>query len=235
MNYELGIMKLGQNLHHAYTISGGASEVRHELFKFLEKSWGVDVKGNPDFHYLKFETLNVEEARKFKGLGENKSFTSDGKKVFVIEANAINVEAQNSLLKMFEEPTPDTYFFLIGNCVKSLLPTLASRVSRIDIEKAPSRAGARDGAEDFLASGRAERLALVKDLADDIKDEKKTKTDAVELVNRIEEILYQKSNKEGKLPSQILQDIEMCREYLGDRSAGVKMLLEYVAIVAPKI
>src|SRR3989344_1571372 len=120
--------------HHAYAIEGG-TEARHKFFKILENSWKISARDNPEFLHQKFEILGVEEARTIKAWQEKKSFASGGKKVFVIEAETITPEAQNSLLKMFEEPSPDTYFFLIGNCVKYLIPTLVSRIARIDMRE----------------------------------------------------------------------------------------------------
>src|SRR3989344_1057302 len=222
--------------HHAYAVEGG-EEAREKLLKVLAGSWGIEVKCNPDFLHRKFETLGIDEARNLKELQEKKSFALGGKKVFVIDAASITVEAQNSLLKIFEEPTENTHFFLSGKCVKNLIPTLASRISTMRLEGAPSASVkiSADGAKEFLSLPTSKRLAFVKKLSDDIKDEKKTKSDAIALIRQIEEILYQKSKKEGGLPPKILEDIEMCGEYMSDRSANVKMLSEYVALIAPHI
>lgn len=215
--------------HHAYAVLGGA-KVREELFRMFQEEWKIEIKGNPDFYYQKFESCGVEEARNFKELQDKKSFLSGGKKIFVIEVNTISVPAQNSLLKMFEEPTEGTYFFLIGNCVRDLIATLASRMVKLRMEVAPP-AGA-GGAVRFLASSKAERLAFAKKMADDIKDEKISKSEALELVRQIEQILYLKSQKAAELPPKILEAVEKCRDYLTDRSASVKMILEYLALIA---
>ncbi|MEK7575378.1 MAG: hypothetical protein AAB511_04090 [Patescibacteria group bacterium] len=224
MIHDLRFRNGDELTHHAYLVAGS----KDQFFTRLEKEWEIVTKGNPDFHYQKFESLGVDEARELKGQAEGKAFVSGGKKIFVIEASSITVEAQNSLLKMFEEPTPDTHFFLMGNCVRNLIPTLLSRVSKIEIGDAPP---ATSAARDFLSLSVSDRLTFVKKLADDIKSEKKTKSDALELVQEVEKLVYQKSKKDGVKPPKVLEDIEMCREYLGDRSASVKMLLEYVALV----
>lgn len=225
------IQNSGSLTHHAYMVEGGTG-TREELFKKLQNSWGIATKGNPDFSYQKFQTLTIDEARNLKESQERKAFTSDGKKIIVIEADAITDQAQNSLLKIFEEPTPDTHFFLIGACVKNLIPTLASRFSVI---KADTTALASDAVDAvlFLKLSLSQRFAMVKKLADDIKDEKKTKNDALILLQQIEATLYQKAKKDGELSSRLFEDLEMCRDYLSDRSASVKTLLEYTALVAP--
>lgn len=219
--------ELSQN-HHAYAIEG--VDVK-ELLDVIERKWEVATRGNPDFSYEIFGTLGIGEARALNARAQSKSF-SEGRKIFVIEAEAITHEAQNALLKMFEEPTANTHFFLLGRCVRNLLPTLASRLWRVRAE-AP-RSLERDGAEKFLALTVAKRLEEVKKLADDIKDEKKTKADALRLLEDIEKFLYEKARQEKKLPDKTLTEIEMCRDYMTDRSAGVKMLIEYVALICPK-
>lgn len=55
-----------------------------------------------------------------------------GKRVVVIEpADAMNVAAANSLLKLLEEPPASVYFLLVTSNTKRLLPTLRSRCRQI--------------------------------------------------------------------------------------------------------
>jgi DNA polymerase-3 subunit delta' len=54
------------------------------------------------------------------------------KKVLIIsEAQHLNDESSNALLKTLEEPTPHTVIILIVDTVKSILPTIASRCQKI--------------------------------------------------------------------------------------------------------
>ncbi len=56
------------------------------------------------------------------------------KKVFVlVNAQDMNVQAQNKLLKTLEEPPKNTYIILGATSTFTLLPTLLSRVKRLDI------------------------------------------------------------------------------------------------------
>ena len=222
-----------ENNHHAYCFSGEVENERKRLFEALETEWGMTIRGNPDFSYQEFDILTVAEARELKELQEKKAFVSGGKKIIVIEANAITNQAQSSLLKIFEEPTDNTHFFLLGACVKNLIPTLTSRISVIRLGGDETLLDQTDALE-FLKAPLPKRLTLVKKLADDIKDEKLTRTDALILLQKIESVLYQKNKKDEKLPGKFFEDLEMCRDYLSDRSASVKMLLEYVALIAPR-
>ncbi len=47
----------------------------------------------------------------------------------------MNEEASNKLLKMIEEPFPDTLFIMVSNNPKAILPTIYSRVQRIEMRR----------------------------------------------------------------------------------------------------
>ncbi len=47
--------------------------------------------------------------------------------VLILNADMMNLQAQNALLKMLEEPPEKTFFILIADQVSSLLPTIISR------------------------------------------------------------------------------------------------------------
>lgn len=55
-------------------------------------------------------------------------------KVLVLDpADRMNVYATNSLLKLLEEPAPNTYLFLISTSPARLLPTIRSRCQRLNL------------------------------------------------------------------------------------------------------
>lgn len=230
------MLNFGKNLRHAYAVSGEPESVRVELWKIFEDELGVATRGNPDFFYQKFVSLGIDEACYVKELAGNRPFVPGGKKIFVIEADSITDQAQNALLKIFEEPSPNTHFFIIGRSSKNLIPTLAGRVATVRSTGLSGKTGEKESlAEEFIRVSRMERIALVKKFSQEIKDEKRTKADAVALLHEIEEILYQKTKRAGKLPEQFFEELEICRDYMGDPSASVKMLLDYVALAVPEI
>lgn len=57
-----------------------------------------------------------------------------GVKVYFIEADFLNEQGQNVLLKSLEEPPPYAYFLLTAREADRLLPTVQSRVSEIKVE-----------------------------------------------------------------------------------------------------
>lgn len=57
------------------------------------------------------------------------------RRVVVIEdAQDLNEEAQNAMLKMLEEPAPDCVFILTVSSTESLLPTIISRTQKLNVQ-----------------------------------------------------------------------------------------------------
>ncbi|MSU55369.1 MAG: hypothetical protein EXS46_02395 [Candidatus Taylorbacteria bacterium] len=222
---------LGENLHHAYAITGDTKEILTHLLRELKTVWSVNTHNNPDFSYSKQEIFRVDEARELIERQNNKSFGTS-RKIFIIEANSINLNAQNALLKIFEEPKEMTHFFLIGNSTQNLIGTLSSRILKINCSNS-NKENEESPAMIFLKSSTSKRLEIVKKLTEDIKDEKKSKSDAIALLHEIEIFIHKKQKNEGTFPSRTLNDFEMCNDYLTDQSAGIKMLFEYMALTIP--
>lgn len=49
----------------------------------------------------------------------------------------MNVETANKLLKLIEEPYPDTIFIMVSNTPAEILPTIYSRVQRVEMKRLP--------------------------------------------------------------------------------------------------
>ncbi|MDE1974924.1 MAG: hypothetical protein KGI49_00185 [Patescibacteria group bacterium] len=238
--------------HHANLLIGGAS-IHAEIISILEKKQKIKTRGNPDFFDREYQTLTIDDARELKALSGTRPVTDvskndgDGKKIFVLRMDGITVEAQNALLKLLEEPPEYARFFLILPSAHLLLPTVRSRLSLMDTSSysgaAPSNrsAGAENArligstklvksaydVEGFLRAAPAKRFDMIKSLMDDISKEKKTKQDAIDLLDSIEAAIHAKGVK-GNVKA--LEAIELARKYTNDRAPSLKMLLEYVAM-----
>src|SRR5579864_4048086 len=107
----IDLYKNSESLHHAYFfVTHKVKETISELKDFLEEHLGIKTQGNPDFQHLEFRTLTIDEARRVAEAQERKDFSAR-RKIFIIETDFITEEAQNALLKVFEEPTAGTHFF----------------------------------------------------------------------------------------------------------------------------
>ncbi len=214
-------------LHHAYFIEGDSDVVLPDLLTFIEHDLLMHIHGNPDVHIATHDTFGIDEGRLLKEQQASRAFDG-GKKIFVITFNSITTEAQNSLLKVFEEPTEHTHFFLLSHSSSRLLPTLKSRLTVIQPENrevVQSNEGSL-----FLAQTLQERVAYIGKISED-KDKKKARI----LVQDIISIYSQKKPliELSKQERVTLQQLIALEGYIEDRSSSIKMILEHVAHIFP--
>ena len=148
------------NLHHAYLTEGARSEIVPEIKKFCE-NLGIKTSGNPDFCHIVIDNFKIEEAFDLRAMSTDKSFSST-KKIFIICLNSISLDAQNVLLKMFEEPIENTHFFLVAPDANALLKTLVSRFYLIP-RKTVFGEEIKD-AEKFIAMPLRNRIDFMKEM-----------------------------------------------------------------------
>jgi DNA polymerase III delta prime subunit len=158
------------NLHHAYILEGEREAIRENLFGFIEKKLKHPVQANPDFHHSIYEAFTIDDARNLKELQATKPI-SFPRKIFIMEMLTMTVEAQNALLKVFEEPAESTHFFILMQNADILLPTLKSRVIIVRNENESENNG-KSFALKFVKASPAERLKLVADIIEE-KDKAK--------------------------------------------------------------
>ncbi|HCY18039.1 MAG: polymerase III subunit delta protein [Candidatus Nomurabacteria bacterium GW2011_GWF2_35_12] len=241
------------NLHHAYLIEGTEEEIVPEIFKFME-ILGIETSANPDFYHISVDSFKIEDARNLKSVEHEKSF-STGKKIFLISANNFLLEAQNTLLKIFEEPIENTHFFIIIPNTDTLLKTL---VSRFYLIKTKTKLGDElKEAEKFMALPLKNRIDFIKELL--VEPEKdagivlldSTRSKALKFLNALETISQSKFLKNSSgltLPGvpggthTIQNSLEIyfkhifkVREFLNQPGSSVKNLMESLALITPNL
>ncbi|MCW9054813.1 MAG: hypothetical protein OQJ98_02420 [Candidatus Pacebacteria bacterium] len=225
---ELEQILKGEHLHHAYLIEGNADAVPG-MVQCIESVLQVTAIGNPDMHVRAYGSFGIDDGREIQSL-ESKRAAESGKKIFVIFMERMTREAQNALLKTFEEPTAGTHFFVITPSTKTLLPTL---LSRMEVVRVAGRAGReRLFARQFLSASGPERLALIKEII-----EEKDRARALECVNELEAELYERTDFYGEdtVPTDAFEALQSTRSYLTDQSSSVKILLEHLSLVLPQL
>src|SRR5438045_3864548 len=134
--------------HHAFVIEAEAEKGIEVASAWVEKELGMKILGNPDVATVRFGLLSVADARLVSKLASGAPFAGEYK-VVITTANRAYHEAQNALLKLFEEPPPGTYLFLVMPTLGGLLPTLRSRVSILTPDVRESKLKIPDIAEQF--------------------------------------------------------------------------------------
>ena len=182
--------------------------------------------------YAEFVTLGIKDSWLLKGLSARR-LGRDEKQFWVLSAAALTEEAQNALLKTLEEPPRGHYFVLVTPALADLLPTLLSRCELI-LPGGLAAADDRLAARQFLTAAPEARLALVQKLVKTHEGEPAlTRQLALKLVNGIESELHQTG-----VTAQNLADfaaLAQARDYLYDRAAAPRLILDHLALVLPLI
>ena len=216
--------------HHAYVVAGQRESLIPVLLDMFANKFGIAINGNPDFSVIHFESLGIDESRKIK---EMQSFKSLGtsKRIFVISTNSITMQAQNAMLKMFEEPTENTHFFIIVPSTSFFIDTLLSRMVVLENDLTPlchSREGGNPvlNPKTFLKSTYPERLKMIEKFLKAFKDNKEGKSVVNNFFGEIE-ILLAKDVKGNK---ETLEKLLEIKKYVFDTSSSLKILLETLAL-----
>jgi hypothetical protein len=227
--------------HHAYIYEGPQS-LLDSLAADARGRFGMASEHSPDVHVRSFEKFGIDESRWLVDAGALKS--AGGRALFVLGIASITSEAQQALLKLFEEPQEGSvYVVLLPHGV--MLPTLRSRMlaypgklSFADKKAlgSPARLAAlgpdyfSQQAKSFLKLSGKERSELITKL---LKDDEGEKEHVRDFVNALESELYKKVGEPKT--RQGLEDIAIVRKYLQDRSPSLKMLLEHLGVALPTL
>lgn len=197
---------------------------------------GAPAAGNPDVVQLRHGLFSVDDARAFKD-AVMRAPAKGEKKVVIAVAERFFHEAQNALLKAFEEPPAGTFLVLVLPSEGIVAPTLRSRLLPLP-GKGAKRALPSIAAE-FIGAGKPAReklVAKVLDRAKSDKDEEKSagRADALALLEGLAMAAYE-SHKKSPSPAvaALLADLDRFIPILHERSAPLKPILEHLLIVAP--
>ena len=203
--------------HHALLYAGAYDECLSRIP--LSERTGIDAE------ILIRESLDIAEARALRERASSRPI-QDKKRRFIIAVAHIPHEAQNALLKLFEDPPATAQFYLIIPRAELLLPTLRSRL-HLAYEEDGSQNAPASRTVAFLTGTNAGRLEQIAKLV-------KTK-DTPTMRALIRGIEYAAAERIGeKSIQQCLPDILMASSYSETRGASHKMLLEHLALSIPE-
>src|SRR4030043_1408378 len=116
-------------------ITGGNAQKRQEKALLRATDFlGGKTENNPDFFLIKEETsIKIDQIRELKGKISLKPFSAKTVVVVISEADKMTLPAQNSLLKILEEPPQSSRIILTAPGPKTLLPTIVSRCQIIHL------------------------------------------------------------------------------------------------------
>ena len=95
----------------------------------------IDAKSNPDILEAGVESgkkiITISQIRQLGLALSNRANEAKYRMVLIEDSHQMNVQAQNALLKILEEPPEKTFFILIADKPSVLLPTIISRCRQI--------------------------------------------------------------------------------------------------------
>ncbi len=122
---------LGEYLKQiAYLItSTGDGKKDERIFKLIKEGFHPDVLTYP----VKSDAVTAEEAVEIVRESFVKPLETDKKVFIILNADKMNTQAQNKLLKTLEEPPKNVFFLLGAKTEYPILQTIKSRVNKFEI------------------------------------------------------------------------------------------------------
>jgi hypothetical protein len=212
-------------IHHANIVFGVSIGT---LVAYIENSTNITARGNPDFTVEEYDSFGIPESRRLKESAYTKPSSENGERVFILVCNSLTREAQNSLLKLLEEPCSDTFFYFLLPSADMLLDTLRSRMQVLVLPNSVKSEYMDNGfAEKFLVGTSAERSVMIQKMI-----REKDKSLAKDCVGGLISALHGRNKSEE---FYALSELQKAYSYLGDRSSSIKLLLEHLAVVLPRV
>ena len=113
-------------------IAASPAESHKKILEILE-SFGHSWENNPDLFI--FQKMNIDEVRNSQNFLFKKPYSHNSKIIVIPDAQDLNLESQNALLKTLEEPGENNYILLTTTQPARLLSTILSRCHKIKIKK----------------------------------------------------------------------------------------------------
>lgn len=130
--------------HYVFPVSNVKGEKDEERFKAdITKSWRSFLMeqpyGNLDdwcTHYGgedKLAIISKDASREIIKTLSLKPFESKNKVMIIWQPESMHPSAANGILKILEEPSPNTFFILVTNAADKLMPTIISRTQLVNV------------------------------------------------------------------------------------------------------
>ncbi|OJI09119.1 MAG: hypothetical protein COV08_02085 [Candidatus Vogelbacteria bacterium CG10_big_fil_rev_8_21_14_0_10_49_38] len=225
----------------AYLLVGAPKIWRGILTERLSDWLATDQpRQSPDLWWQHHESFGIKDSHELIEKESRRSFGGRGR-FFVLEIFSMTPEAQNALLKTFEEPASGSHFFLIAPSDEIFLPTLRSRLMILEAShfvaggSEPAERPFQALAEPFLKLDVVDRMTLIKEQLLKLKAKDRQKSDLVDFVVGLELSLRQRFDATAisTETAQALLALEQCRRYLADPRSANRLILEHLALALP--
>ncbi|MFA5319263.1 MAG: hypothetical protein WC387_02770 [Candidatus Paceibacterota bacterium] len=248
---------------HAYLLIGEREFWRKTLETELKKFLKIEnLTSSPDIWWQDYESFGLKEAQALMEREARHGFGEQGR-FFILGISSMTPEAQNALLKTFEEPALDAHFFIMARTAEIFLPTLRSRLviltdrqlgsltSKLKIDAKIERnevgfcASAEEvvlqvspksdfgSADQFLKMDLPERLDFIQ--KEFLKPKDKKKSEIIDFVIELEKTLRAQINMRQITKDEefALHELAKCQRYFQNPRSSNRLILEHLALVIP--
>lgn len=179
----------GDKLFYSYIFFGGEIEEILDFSKktanFLENNiFEITKRPLSDFSIIypnEKGNIGIDEIRSLQGFLYQTPVASKKRTAVIFGAQNLTNEAQSALLKIFEEPPPNSLIILICNEISGLMPTISSRAHKIyfpRVSKSSQRGKIKEiGEDEDSAEEKIKKILLT------------LKKNPIENANAIKEVL----------------------------------------------
>ena len=119
----------------------------------------VQAQTHPDHYELTIpdgrKSIPIDAIREIQAKLQQTAQMQGSKVCCIWPADGLNDNSSNALLKLLEEPPSDTYFILMANSTRQLLPTINSRCLKINLSM-PTHGELRDWLASAYAGGQVD-------------------------------------------------------------------------------
>lgn len=202
-------------LHHAYFLSvtervPGIEMLKNELSELL----GVVFLGNRDVVERSYDRMAIDHAHELRETLGNRPI---GTRICIVSVGVVLQEAQNALLKIFEDPPQNTHFFMVSETDSYLLPTLRSRFF---VYRASGEYDHKKQVEKFLSLTLSEKMSHVAEIAEG----------GTESTRRFLDLLEKNFSQDVTQYKNVLSKIIEGKRFLLLPSASRKGILESIVL-----
>lgn len=193
--------------HHAILLQASSLEDSLLPTRFMTQ--------DADVQHLVSDTFGIDEARELTEQASRKAVTEEGR-TFVICTNSITLQAQNALLKLFEEPPAGVRFYLLLPNTEVIIPTLRSRLYVLQTETKTENSGVL---KELTALSYGDRIGQIAS---------KTKEKDQQWINAIVSEALHLAEESGD--KDLLEGVIFVASHINGAGSSKKMLLEELVL-----
>jgi hypothetical protein len=215
-------------MHHALVV-GGLSDRVPQVLAYLAERGCTRERAQGDLLVQSVQSFGIDDARALSDFVILKPIVLP-RRVAVVFAVRITVEAQQALLKTFEEPRGAAIILIVPQ-PELLLPTLQSRLLPLILGTDSKETTTHEEARAFLALSTEKRLAHIQNLVDGARGDDQNLAALAQFLHSLERALAPSvTTKEGQ---EGIRALYRAARAIHEPGAPMKPLLEQVAFLVP--